>query len=196
MKRRTLVLASGGALLTACGGGGSSATARIALFGDSLSSNDALPVKTAQILRDALPGCRVDDWTRSSMRASEAEWLLAQVLTDTRPDVVLLLYGGADVIGQTAPAEFERSLRALVATAQARGCRVVLATGIRHPDYLAAVEAINVVIWRIARDMGTAVADVFGLGTGEFQADRVHPGALWNAARAALIADTARQVLP
>lgn len=195
-RRDALVFAAAGAILTACGGGGSSPTARIALFGDSLSSNDNLPIRTAQILRDALPGSRVDDWTRSSMRASEAGDLVDRVLTETRPDIVLLLFGGADVIGQTLLADFEQALRALVAAAQARGCRVVLATVIRHPDYLAVVEAINAVIRRAARDMGAAVADVFSLGTGEFQADRIHPGALWNAARATLIADTTRQVLP
>lgn len=192
-QRRGLLAAAVLGALAACGGG-AAARDGIALYGDSLTSGRALAVTPAQRLRAAL-GERVDDFSAPGMRAMDAGELVRSTLVATPAAVAALLFGGSDVIGGTSPAAFDQDMRALVATARAAGARPVLATIIRHPDYMDGVQALNAVLWRVAGDTGTPIADVFALPQGGFVPDGIHPDQAYSDARISVIAEVIRAVL-
>jgi hypothetical protein len=187
------------ALLSACGGGSSSVVTEyggsssvVSVYGDSLTSGAGVTVKPAQRLQQVL-GVPVADYSAPSMRAADALngnpalpfTTFEQNMRETRPTVALILYGGADVIGGTDPAQFEADMRRLVALAQAVGARVVLATVINHPLYN--VAPINAAIRRIAADNGCALAEVSAIPVGAFL-DGIHPDQAYADARVAVIA--------
>lgn len=172
-------------LLGACGGASS---VSVAVYGDSLTSGGSLSVTPTRRMQQMLgAGFVLADYSAPSMRASDAlAFPFAAHIAAIHPDAALILYGGADVIGLTDPAQFEADMRALVALAQSAGARVVLATVIRHPLYEQRIAPINDAIRRIAADTGAALADVYALPTGGFT-DGIHPDQAYADARAAVL---------
>jgi len=191
-------------LLMSCGGGGTisessiSSAVSVSVFGDSLTSDGSLAVTTVQRMQQQLgTGYIVHDYSAPSMRASDAlerNPAFPNYTTHLNSNIVLILYGGADVIGQTPPEVFEADMRQLIAQAKAAGAQVVLATVINHPKYQEGVSLINTVIRRLATECSCGLVDAYAIPTGGFIADGIHPDQAYSDARAALITLAVEQV--
>lgn len=115
--------------------------------------------------------------------------------------VVVLRLGGADAIRGTPVADFERDLTELVRLAQAAGQRVLLVGVIRlhlwrdlTDAHLAAVDAMDAAVRRVATATGAGFADVRSVPVTfpDDLADTVHPGQAWSDRMVAVIVDQIR----
>lgn len=181
------------AVLSACGGGGGVASAPqgpiVAVYGDSLQSGgiqvapDRLAVPPSRRMQQLL-GDRATVVDYAWAGAGPAGALagaptlpmdaFAQHLRTARPDVIVLRYGGVDVVWGTPVARFEADLAALVAIAQAERRPVLLVGLIHHPAFEARCVEFDAAIRRVAQAAGAPFADTLAVPMGDF-ADPVHP---------------------
>jgi acyl-CoA thioesterase-1 len=170
----------------------------VEVYGDSIASGQLataagepqrhLEVRPAQRLQQILAG-RAVVLDRAQAGATVAGALVgfaAQLAAD-RPGVVVLRFGGADVVLGTPVRVFAESLGAMVDTARAAGARVLLVGLVHHPEHDLRGALFDAAIQTVAGWKGAAFADTFALPAGPL-ADGVHPDQRYSDAMTALIA--------
>jgi hypothetical protein len=180
------------AVVAACGGGGDAGARvqpRVAVYGDSLHSGgiqvapDRLAVPPHRRLQQLL-GDRATVIDYSWPGAGPAGALagaptlpmdaFAEHLKLAQSDVVVIRYGGVDVVWGTPVERFEADLLQMVQLAQAAQRQVLLAGLIHHPDFELRCVEFDAAIRRVAGATGARFADTMAVPMGGF-IDPVHP---------------------
>jgi len=191
LDRRTLIAASLASALSACGGSSASATT-VNVYGDSLTAGVGLELKPVVYMQQVLGSSAVlRDYSAPSMRTRDALYgnpaqpyttLLDSVQT-TKPDIVVLAYGGSDIF--TPSLRFYTELHELVL--MCKSSKVVLVTFLNYPFLQKEISSVNEVITTIAAETGATLVDAYSLPFGGL-VDEVHPNQEYSLARADLIA--------
>lgn len=180
--------------LAGCGGGGAPGLPVVAVYGDSIASGHIavppgrLAVPPARRLQELLAGrATVADFAQPGARVRDALTgaatmplgPFAEHVRAARPDVVVLRFGGADVVLGTPVSEFARDLALLVDHAHAAGARVVL-VGMPHSaeQWESRAVIFDAAILVVVGWKGVAFVDTFSLAAGGL-ADGIHPDAAY-----------------
>lgn len=172
-----------GALLILAGCGGPppprplAPDAVVLAFGDSLTRGTGAPAEAAYpaVLSELLGRTVINAGVPGEVTAQGRE-RLPDLIERHRPQLVVLLHGGNDLLRRRDPQETAANLRAMIAEVRASGADLVL-LGVPGPGLLLRAEAFYADIAReagIPYD-GDTIPDI--LGDRDLKSDTVHPNA-------------------
>ena len=167
---------------------GAGSDLKVLILGDSLSAAFNMPLEQGwvnllqQRLAKSYPDCNVLNASISGETAANAVNRLPQLITQYRPDVVVIELGGNDGLRGFKLSQIETNLQRLIDIAKQAGAEVVL-TGIQlnpnyGPQYNAGFRELFV---KLAKKNATGLVPFIlaGIGDdpGKMQADGIHPTA-------------------
>ncbi|MFM5908615.1 MAG: arylesterase [Novosphingobium sp.] len=163
---------------------------RVLAVGDSLfagyglSAGEAYPTRLEAALRAGGVNARVTNAGVSGDTSAAGAQRFAFVLDaqKPRPDLVIIEFGGNDILRGLPPAETRRNIEAMVVEAKKRGIKVLIMGMLAPPNYGADYRRQFEAIYpELAKKHGAALVPFFldGLiGRADLiQADHVHPNA-------------------
>jgi acyl-CoA thioesterase-1 len=149
------------------GGSNNEGPLTVLVLGDSISSDTTYPGASPwpELMRGIRPEWTIVNASRGGDPSGSGAVKVNGLVNSIQPDVLVIFYGANDVIHGTQNG-YEANLRAMIAAGQRVEAKVVVCTtpymyGSRSV-FDGSVEFIRAVSFRVAKEMGASVADIFG----------------------------------